>query len=314
MAAEFDLTGDGTPDLVRSMPDYQNNNIDDPATIYSGPLDSLDLTQPVGQLLQAGSRNFREVAVGDVTGDGVADLIWGCRQCPTGFGFWPGPISGTTDVNERALEVRRSPVELISGTPSIGDVNGDGIADLMVSIEVYERGGVPRTDGLLFLGPLSGAPLSEADADMRLTSRHTLDRVEIVGDMTGDGLGDFLAKAEFPRPPQILCSSPSDSADYINVCSGYSGSIYIVDGTSRGEVDVDAGGVMVTTAGADQVDTSDTFNPSLPDELIEPGQLSWLRSHAYAGDVDGDGVGDLFLQTEGTAGTALLLVRGCGAR
>ena len=101
---------------------------------------------------------------GDLTGDGVADLLVGA----TGYGdggfqnrgaayVVSGSSSGTVDLSDAAARIigEQRYDRLGTTVAAAGDVNGDGVADLLTSGYTWPaNGGIGAV--FLFQGPVSG--------------------------------------------------------------------------------------------------------------------------------------------------------------
>ncbi len=136
---------------------------------------------------------------GDVTGDGVVDIMLGE---PGGFGgaggvyFFYGPITSgsltTSDANVGISGVNAG--DWAGSTNSAdGDVDGDGINDALIGAEYADYDDVDDGAVYLFYGPISSVTsvtdadvvIHGADAGHSLGSSSALD-----GDVDGDGIDD----------------------------------------------------------------------------------------------------------------------------
>jgi Putative Ig domain/FG-GAP-like repeat/FG-GAP repeat len=158
--------------------------------------------------------------------------------------------------------------ELGASLAAAGDVNGDGLADLIAGAEgndVDERGTSWVIFGRPAPGPVDLAALGSSgmrivgEAPDNFAGSH----VEAAGDVNGDGLDDLLVGA---------WAAPGGPVD--------AGSVYVVFGRREGgTVDLSAPGAAVRIDGAAAEDD--------------------LSAAARAGDFDGDGTDDIVVAARG---------------
>jgi len=192
------------------------------------------------------------VGIGDVDGDGVADLAVG-----TPGGYRSASPNGEVKVFSGATGTRLYAVSGAGNLDQFGsivttlpDVNGDGIADFAAGAPT---GTVPslgqRVGYVRACSGADGATLWQFDGQMRFASLGR--QLATTSDHNGDGLGD-------------LCISSTSDVNGVG-----SGRLWIVDSVS--------GAVVTTTDGPDGFDVGT--------RLVD------------AGDVDGDGWRDLLART-----------------
>jgi hypothetical protein len=138
--------------------------------------------KPVSDGLEAGGRRGAAVALADLDGDGVADLIVGApREDGSGI-FDSGRVvatSGATDDPLWTLDGDDNNGRLGTALAAVGDVDGDGTEDLLVGAP-GEAGGAGRThlvsglDGYV-LDSIEGAPGDELGAAVCLAGDRNLD-------------------------------------------------------------------------------------------------------------------------------------------
>lgn len=211
------------------------------------------------------------VAAGDLTGDGQADLVVTADQGggPRVLVFRGGDFTRVADflgIEDRAFR---------GGTrAAIGDMNGDGRADLLVAAG---SGGGPRVAG--YDGTTLGTRTpTHLFADFFVFERGLRDGVYLAaGDVDGDGFADLVAGGGPGGAPRVLVLNGADLMARKGVAAGVISNFYAGDPESRGGArvavknldndpyaDVVTGGGtgnMVTahlgqglTLGADQVD------------------------------------------------------------
>lgn len=234
-----DVNNDGIKDLVMGVHYSSVGTFTDEGYVYvmfgrtSFPATTnLGNTAPSLQIRGAEQKaEFGDsVAVGDVTGDGIPDLVAGAPG-------WDG--AGTSNLSFGAIHVFNgrstwSPTSLTTANDSfgffgnsnattigarlaVGDVNKDGIADMVFSSRDAARPGF-TTEGRTFV--VFGSP-TLANGDRFLESAgHDL---EINGNVSGLQLGDYITTGDLDGDGahEIILAAP-----FLN---GSTGRIYVLD-------------------------------------------------------------------------------------
>lgn len=280
-----DVNGDGLADLVISSPaDSQGGANAGAVFIFFGReqsfhLDGLDATDADLKLIgqKPGDSFGTCVCIGDVDGDETTDLVVSAHKVD-GVGapdagavyVFRGPIAAGANIPAQAANIKLTGSTLVPGDEfgaaiEIGDVDGDGIADLMAGAPRHDVAG--RLDAgctYLFLG---GDTLASRSADL---ADHFLD-----GALAGDRMGGRIACGDVDG---------DGSTDLV-----FGAANVDVQGTVLRH---DAGRVYVLRGGASFVQTNVSQAPIFLDGLSAGDRLG---EAVCVADVDGDGQADVIV-------------------
>ncbi len=266
----WDLDGDGKAELV--IPAREDGNgagavfVFDGAGLASGTSADADV-----RLVDSspGQEFGWRLTSGDVDADGRTDLLVVRRGTNRAVLVFRGRVGGLVGVTSPAIVLSPPPQGPNIGSPHVlGDVNGDGRADVIVGDEGSARGGSAASGALfVFFGPLAAnRDTSEAD-------------IVITGEGPGDLLGAAAAVGDVSQPS---AASPPGVPDLVIAADQE-------DTTGPGKVYVFRGPVAPGTRSASTADIVLTGETD--------GDGFGLR--VAAGDVTGDGAGDLIAASAG---------------
>jgi hypothetical protein len=210
LAAAGDATGDGRDDLLVGAPGVTRGGPDTGAAyLFRG--------QMAGSMTAAGAHAIlrgvftndwagASLGAGDLDGDGISDLAigaWGSDSSADGGGavfVVYGPVNHDVNLENAPTIITGAEVGDAFGfsTAIVADINGDGLADLLVGAVGQDGGGPDSGAAYLFYGPVDREGSAD-DAAVRLIGEVYDDRagssVTSAGDTDGDGYGDLLIGA-----------------------------------------------------------------------------------------------------------------------
>ncbi|MGB3789350.1 MAG: hypothetical protein WA949_15170, partial [Phormidesmis sp.] len=237
---------------------------------------------------------FPVSGVGDINGDGIDDLIVGAyRADPNGSSSGESYVVFGRDTGfDAALELSEldgSNGFVLNGTEAndrsgravsgAGDINGDGIDDLIIGAHFAEPNGIPAGESYVVFGRDTGFDAALNLSGLDGSNGFVLNGIEAgdrsgravsgVGDINGDGIDDLIIGA--------------DRADRNGM--DRAGESYVVFGSDTGFDD---------ELHLSELDGSNGFVLNGIDEFDFSGV-----SVSGAGDINGDGIDDLIIGASG---------------
>jgi hypothetical protein len=200
-----DMDGDGIEDIV-CYSNYFNGNTGRAYVFYSANLVSKSAGDADiiidGELPDDFFPDYVHIA--DVSGDGSSDLILDSFHNDgfTGkvYGFLgDNGLTSTSAANADFIFTGENAGDRLETIEfDFGDVNGDGITDILAASYNFP-GGDNKGQGYVFFGGSSLASKSAADADAIFTGKNNNDlfHLQYVRDINGDGAKDLICDAPF---------------------------------------------------------------------------------------------------------------------
>lgn len=277
-----DMDGDGHDDLLLGADSEATGGADAGAAyLVLGPIAAgTHVVNTISSAAVAGSKSEQAVgtalALGDLTGDGVMELILGVPGYDTtgysangavaiveGTGAYPTDISGAAMIISGAADTDAAGTAVGSA-----DLDCDGVADLLVGVPKDDTLGTNRGAVAVVFGPSASLGLADADILFVGTDNGEMAGTTLVniGDGNADGVDD------------LLIGAPERDGAYSN-----EGVAWLVYGTCA-----QTGTIDLTSADAS------LFGPN-------SGALAGTAL-AATGDLDGDGYDDLGVGAPGYNG------------
>lgn len=313
VASAGDVDGDGVADIIIGAFAAGPEPYDDVGESYllygaalldsGGTIDLATLSADQGILIRGidpgDSSGVSVASAGDVDGDGLADVIIGASGAGVEGAFATGEsylifgsalavgvgqIDLATLTRDQGLVIKGIAGDDFSGTSvaSAGDIDGDGLDDVIIGAPGAERDGAGRA-GESYL--LYGSALVASGSTFDLASLAPDQGVLIVGTNVGDYSGSSVAlggDVDGDGVPDLLLGASGAGPD----AGSDAGETYLLYGAA---VAASGGRIDLATLAAEQ---------GVAIRGINPADLSGFRV-ASAGDVDGDGLDDLVIGAPG---------------
>lgn len=288
-----DVNGDGLADVIIGAPNADPNGLNSAGQsfVVFGKTDGamVDLSNLGSGGFRIDGANSNDVfgvsvsGAGDVNGDGLADLIVGAILAdPNGvynagasfviFGKTSNTTVSLNNLGTGGFRIDGFTSSILSGrsVSGAGDVNGDGLADLIVGANYAEpTGDSAEGESYVVFGKADSSSIilnNLGSGGFRIEGIDEDDQsgfsVSGAGDVNGDGLADLIVGAYAADPNGVVLSGES----------------YVIFGKSNGTT-VELSNLGIGGFRLDGIDNSDRSG----------------RSVSGAGDVNGDGLADLIV-------------------
>ena len=208
VASAGDVNGDGYADLVVGAHLASPGGLAGigTASVFHGSATGLSVTPARVVAGAAANDNFGSsvASAGDVNLDGYADLVVGALHSAPGgrsnagtASVFHGSTSGIPPTAARVLEGLAAIDKFGCSVASAGDVNGDGFSDLIIGVLYADPGGRNNAGAAsVFLGSSTGIPAAAARIlDGAATNDNFGSSVASAGDVNNDGYADLAVGA-----------------------------------------------------------------------------------------------------------------------
>jgi FG-GAP repeat protein len=293
VASAGDVNGDGFDDILIGARSNDDNGIQSGRVyLFYGPV-SGSLSATTADAIIEGAA-FDEIgravaALSDLNGDGFDDIVVGSDIAGGGsrgeIFIFNGPLSGTRTVASADATITGSFANESFGSSiaSAGDINGDGVNDIVIGAPRFPLNGADTGRAYVFFGPVTGSLIAtQADAIIFGEAVNDDFGVSVAGgkDINGDGVPDVIVGAD-----QLFANAGAGKA-YVfygplsgNIQAANAGAILV------GEVDRDLFGTSVTSVGDFNGDGISDVTVGAPDN--GSGGVRSGRAYTFFGPLSG---------------------------
>ncbi|MCF2497505.1 FG-GAP-like repeat-containing protein [Dyadobacter chenhuakuii] len=321
-----DVNGDGYSDVIVGAPMYDKGQADEGAAfIYHGSANGI--SPAAATVLEADQKEsqygYSSAGAGDVNGDGYNDVIIGAYaydngQTNEGAAFvYHGSAVGVSKIAAVVFESNQNFAQFGWSVATAGDVNGDGYSDIIVGSDYYDFGQNNEGAAFIYQGSAQGIKAGAIRLESNQAEARMGISVACAGDVNGDGYSDVLigiwqfdkgennegaavihhgsANGINIKAASTLESNQADAGMGLAVKSagdvngdGYSD---VITGANMYDNGLDNEGVAFVWLGM----ASGLSNTSVLELEGNQGNALFGWSVAAAGDVNGDGFGDIIV-------------------
>lgn len=325
VACAGDVNGDNLSDVIVGAPNFSNGqNKEGAAFVFQGSL--AGVKQTAASTIEGdqalSNLGFSVASSGDVNGDGYSDIIVGAYTYDAGnadegaaFVFHGSAASSSISV-KIPKDGNQNDASFGFSVSAGGDVNGDGLGDVIVGAPYYDNGEADEGAVFVFHGTASGFLLAGGMFDSNQKDAALGYSVSGAGDVNGDGFSDIIVGAPFydngeqQEGAAFVFAGAAAGIDFV-------GSQVLLDADQAdagfgwsvaGAGDVNGDGFSDVMVGAvlydnDQADEGAAFIyhgsaqgiDIVPGKAMVSGQPMSFMGYAVnaAGDINGDGFSDV---------------------
>ncbi|MBP7514092.1 MAG: FG-GAP repeat protein [Flavobacteriales bacterium] len=321
-----DVNGDGYSDVIAGADGFDNGQTDEGrAFVFHGSATGLPANSNWSADSDQANASFgwSLAAAGDVNGDGYSDVVIGAPNFDNGQAYegrafvFHGAAQGLSTSSNWTLEGNQASAQFGLSVASAGDVNGDGLGDVIIGAPYYDNGQTDEGRAFVCHGKTTGLYLTDWSVESNQAGARFGNSVASAGDVNGDGYGDVIVGAPgyangqsqegrayvFHGSATGLNATPAWTAESDQV-----GAQYGVEVASAGDVNGDGYGDVIVGAwtysnGQTQEGRSYAYHGSASglnstaQWTVESDQANadFGISVSSAGDVNGDGFSDVIV-------------------
>jgi hypothetical protein len=344
VAGAGDVNGDGYDDVIIGDMSYfvswdpQKGLVEGAALVYYGAPQGINtnIFSVLKNNQTQSSFGWVVSSAGDVNGDGYDDVLIGDpnydKQFDEGAAFvFHGSSQGISTAPAVTLEGNQSSEQLGFSVSAAGDINADGLDDIIVGAPYYNNGQDSEGTALIFYGSISGISNTATTLENNLSQAWMGYSVSGAGDLNGDGFCDIVVGCPTSQAGEgaslvyygssggidnnslkttLAISQPSYFGNSVSRAGDYNGDGY-------GDLVIGAVNYSPTNTGAAFMFLGSSTGIYSQSPLRFESNVANSEmgiAVAGAGDINGDGYSDILVGTlfSNSKGSALVFKGNCG--